>query len=107
MFGGMFKRKSFIDMGFFFLVIEVDEFQHKRGAYSCEKKRMQEITNMLGGPTVFLRYNPDNEDSDIDALLNRVKYWSGVDAENLDFDGVFGTNGFITEYLWSMIIMIG
>jgi hypothetical protein len=45
------------------IIIEVDEFQHKRVNYpqSCEINRMKEIYFDIGGSKLlFLRYNPDN-----------------------------------------------
>jgi len=41
------------------LVVEVDEFQHRRGGYDCEVARMYEIVGALGFRTIFIRYNPD------------------------------------------------
>jgi len=41
-----------------FLVIEVDENQHKKR--ECEEIRMQELTQSFGMPVIFIRYNPDN-----------------------------------------------
>jgi hypothetical protein len=41
------------------LVVEVDEFQHRRGGYDCEVARMYEIVGALGHRTIFIRYNPD------------------------------------------------
>ena len=45
-----------------FVVLEVDEFQHKRTSYTqeCEDIRMLTILQDLGMPTIFLRYNPDD-----------------------------------------------
>ena len=42
------------------LILEVDENQHRERACECEQTRMVNITNSLGMPTVFLRYNPDD-----------------------------------------------
>lgn len=45
-----------------YMVIEIDEFQHKHGndyASDCENKRMLEIMQSLCYPTIFIRYNPD------------------------------------------------
>ena len=53
------RRPDFlVDAGTHFLVVEVDEFQH-RGAI-CEERRMFQIAQALGLPTVFIRFNPDN-----------------------------------------------
>lgn len=42
-----------------YVVVEVDEDQHKSRACECEQTRMVNISQSLGMPTVFLRYNPD------------------------------------------------
>jgi hypothetical protein len=41
------------------VVVEVDENQHKSRACECEQTRMVNISQSLGLPTIFLRYNPD------------------------------------------------
>lgn len=43
-----------------FVIIECDEYQHKSEKFSCEEIRMKNITNSLGSPTIFIRYNPDS-----------------------------------------------
>ena len=43
----------------FFVIIEVDEFQHSSYTPECENARMINISQSLGGPTMFIRYNPD------------------------------------------------
>jgi hypothetical protein len=63
--GGACSRKRpdiVIDGVYRKLVIEIDEFQHKRGrdyGPDCEYRRMWDITQALGMPTTFVRYNPD------------------------------------------------
>lgn len=49
------------DAGTHFVVLEVDEHQHKFSGYSCdcEQVRMVNITQTLQLPTIFIRYNPD------------------------------------------------
>ena len=43
------------------IVIEVDENQHSNALYKkCHVPRMINISQSLGMPTVFIRYNPDN-----------------------------------------------
>ena len=52
------------DMGTFYLIVEVDENQHKD--YKCvntkyiEEVRMIQIADSLGMETIFIRFNPDN-----------------------------------------------
>jgi hypothetical protein len=48
-----------IDCNTHCIVVEVDEFQHKRSNYDCEYPRMINIYSALGMDTVFIRYNPD------------------------------------------------
>lgn len=55
------ERPDFVfDCGTHFVVLDLDEFQHKRGKYECENVRMFNISQSLALPTVFIRYNPDN-----------------------------------------------
>ncbi|CAI2182283.1 5961_t:CDS:2 [Funneliformis geosporum] len=55
------KRPDFvIDADTHKVVLEVDEYQHKKGEYNCEVKRMWDIVQALGIPTLFIRYNPDS-----------------------------------------------
>jgi hypothetical protein len=60
--GECFKyRPDFLfDCGTHFVVLEVDENQHKDKTYACESVRMFNIFQSLGGmATRFIRYNPD------------------------------------------------
>jgi hypothetical protein len=57
------KRPDFVfDAGKHFVVLEVDEEQHKRTSYTqeCEDIRMLEVLQALGMSTIFIRYNPDD-----------------------------------------------
>ena len=48
-----------LDLGFQVVIIEVDENQHRNG-YSCENKRVMELSLDVGHrPIVFIRFNPD------------------------------------------------
>jgi hypothetical protein len=49
-----------IDCDSYFLIIEVDENQHNRYEKECEEPRMNMITQSLGMPTFWIRYNPDD-----------------------------------------------
>ena len=54
------RRPDFLyDCNTHFVILEVDENQHNRGKYNCETKRMGELAQALGLPTIFIRYNPD------------------------------------------------
>lgn len=48
-----------LDFGTHFVVIEVDEHQHKDRVCECEHARMVNIGQALGLRTMFIRYNPD------------------------------------------------
>ena len=53
-------RPDFLfDAGSHFVVLEVDEHQHQSYACQCEQQRMVNISNGLGLPTTFVRFNPD------------------------------------------------
>jgi hypothetical protein len=54
-----FRPDILIDCNTHFLVVEVDEDQHKVYAESCEVIRMLNIHESLGMRTVFIRFNPD------------------------------------------------
>jgi hypothetical protein len=59
--GGCSKRRPDIlmDFGTHMIIVEVDENKHE--GYSCENKRMMEISQDLGHPNiVFIRFNPDS-----------------------------------------------
>ena len=65
--------------GIWGLVIEVDEFAHKRYSWRNEEERMQELQAALGVPLKIVRFNPDpttanesNLDERTDMLLKHV-----------------------------------
>ena len=59
---GCLKRPDFlIKCNKYYLIIEVDEYQHKEYDEEDEKYRMQLIKEALELPTKFIRYNPDNK----------------------------------------------
>ncbi len=54
------SRPDFIiDCNTHFIVLEVDENQHKSYDNICEFNRMVNISQTLGMRTIFIRYNPD------------------------------------------------
>jgi hypothetical protein len=55
------KKPDFIiDCDYFFLIVEVDENQHRSYACDCEVGRMIQLHQDFGGtPVIFIRYNPD------------------------------------------------
>jgi hypothetical protein len=56
------RRPDFVlDFKSFFVVLEVDENQHKSYPCRCEHSRMLEVFQSLNGaPVLFIRYNPDS-----------------------------------------------
>jgi hypothetical protein len=61
------------DCGWYNLIVEIDEYQHRNSSYKCEEKRMYDVVANLGLPCIFIRYNPDNKNSDKNVLLDKVK----------------------------------
>jgi hypothetical protein len=57
---GSRRPDIFLDAGTFFIVVEVDENQHKGATYqtTCETYRSDNITDAIGLPGVFIRLNP-------------------------------------------------
>ena len=59
------KRPDMVcDLGSHILIIECDENKHKHGDYSCENKRIMELSrdfseNNIHRPIVIIRFNPD------------------------------------------------
>ncbi len=54
------ERPDFLfDCGDHFVILEIDENQHKNNNCECEQIRMINISQSLGLKTVFIRYNPD------------------------------------------------
>jgi len=59
------KRPDMVcDLGSHILIIECDENKHKHGDYSCENKRIMELSrdfseNNIHRPIVVIRFNPD------------------------------------------------
>jgi hypothetical protein len=54
-----------------FVVVEVDDNQHKGYSAEAERARMVAIGRRLGKPTVFVRYNPDDYEPGSDAVVSR------------------------------------
>ena len=54
------SRPDFVfDAGTHMVCLEVDEHQHKSYPCLCEQQRMVNISQAMGMPTLFLRFNPD------------------------------------------------
>ncbi len=65
------------------LIVEIDEHKHRGASYKCDEQRMYDIIAKLGQPCVFIRYNPDNKDSNVIALLEEINDYLHV--EDIDF----------------------
>jgi len=46
--------------GVFSIVLEIDENMHSSYVEDCENKRMVNLSQALGQPTIFIRFNPDS-----------------------------------------------
>jgi hypothetical protein len=57
---GRFRPDFVFNAQTHFVVVEVDENQHKSYCERAERERMLSIQRTLGRPTVFVRYNPDS-----------------------------------------------
>ena len=63
------------DCGIYFLVLEIDEHQHRGYDKSCEYARQIEILQAFGMPVLFIRYNPDtfNDKNGIKSMILKAK----------------------------------
>lgn len=59
---GNFKPDILIDCNTHFIVVEIDESQHKQYTKECEFARMSNIYLANGLPALFIRFNPDDFD---------------------------------------------
>jgi hypothetical protein len=84
------------DCNFYHLIIEVDEHKHRGAGYECDKKRMHDIIAKLGLPCIFIRYNPDNKNSDKNVLLNKISQYLELEEDRILWDD----HGFMAEYLY-------
>ena len=62
------------DCGFYHLIVEIDEFQHKISSYICEEQRMRDIIAKTGLPCIVIIYNPNNKKSDKDIHGFKAEY---------------------------------
>lgn len=74
------------DCGYYNLIVEIDEHKHRGASYKCDKQRMYDIVAKLGLPCIFIRYNPDNKDSDENKLLKKVKKYLELDDNTIVWD---------------------
>ena len=54
-----FRPDFFFDRKTHVVIVEVDEHQHSSYDVSCERVRELHISEAIGRPTYFIRYNPD------------------------------------------------
>ncbi len=54
------------------VIIEVDEFSHRALAYRCDQQRMSDISLALGDPVIFIRFNPDGKNIDMNLLKRTI-----------------------------------
>lgn len=83
------------DCDFYHLIVEIDEHKHRGSNYSCDEKRMYDIIAKLGTPCIFIRYNPDNKNSDENVLLDKINFYLNIE-DIKDWDNY----GFKCEYLF-------
>lgn len=56
---GVYRPDIVFDAATHFVVVEVDENQHRAYPADVERSRMVSLCRALGRPTFFVRYNPD------------------------------------------------
>ena len=59
-FGKKYRPDFLFDCATHYVILEVDENQHKSKPYECDLKRMCDIAQSLGMHTIFIRYNPNS-----------------------------------------------
>lgn len=84
------------DCNYYQLIVEVDEHKHRGADYKCDEQRMYDIVAKLGMPCIFIRYNPDNKQSDKNVLLSKVKEYLELNDEK----EIWNEFGLYTEYLF-------
>lgn len=88
------------DCIWFQLIVEIDEHQHRGAGYKCDKRRMYDIIAKLGMPCIFIRYNPDNKESNLKTLENKInkylKYEENVGSNDIKINKY----GYKCEYLF-------
>lgn len=86
------------DCNNYHLIVEVDEYEHRGSDYECDKQRMYDIIAKLGIPCIFIRYNPDNKESNLNTLLETIKKY--INLEFNDVENIVDDYGFKVEYLF-------
>jgi hypothetical protein len=85
----------FIDLGTHWMILEVDEFQHRSYKDICECTRMINIAQTIHRKGVFIRFNPDTfkKDSEVqrvpmNARLEVLKNWIDILSIESNLTGV-------------------
>jgi hypothetical protein len=69
----------FIDLGYQVIIVEIDENQHKN--YSCENKRIMELSQDINHrPLIIIRFNPDEF---IDSKNNSITSCWGINKKGI------------------------
>lgn len=78
------------------IIVEIDEFKHRGASYACDEQRMYDIIAKLGMPCIFIRYNPDHKDSNMEDLLEVINEYL-----LFQYDEEFIEENAIYEYGWN------
>jgi hypothetical protein len=57
----------------FRVIVECDEHKHSGQAYSCDVKRMSEISADLGCAVKFIRFNPNSQQTRYSVLIEETR----------------------------------
>lgn len=96
--GGRLYPDIRFDFNHYHLIVEIDENEHRGTGYECDKARMYDIIAKLGLPCIFIRYNPDNKESNLNELLVIIKKY--LDLNTTDATNIFDNYGFKVIYLF-------
>jgi hypothetical protein len=88
------------DCGWFQLILEVDEFKHRGSSYKCDERRMFDILSKLGMRCIFIRYNPDHKESNLDILKKKIETYILEENKIGNSELNFSKFGLIVEYLF-------
>lgn len=96
------KPDFLYDIDDYHIIVEVDEYQHKKGCYSPEEERNREqfIRDGLQKPCIFIRYNPDaykingitKRTTKVERhkqLLEKIMYWFNNKPEDIKVEFLF------------------
>ena len=92
-----------------YVILEVDEYQHKGYKDSCEFARMFNINQSVGMPVIFIRYNPDryksNRKTYDPTTFKRFAVLKNVLDITINYD-VYETKLLLVNIAYIMIISI-